>query len=193
MNAVATTRKQSCPATTPGATPLRLFTSFLRLGCTAFGGPAMVAYIRRMAVEQRRWLEAGAFDDGVALCQMIPGATAMQAAAYVGLHVRGVRGAAACFVGFGLPAFVLMMLLAALYGQARALPAVRAIADRHGTLRPRRRMELVARAAGRRRVYRPAPEGGHLMGGRRRHRPVRISLPVRATASRASHDQHYEL
>jgi len=124
MNAVATTRERSCPTTTPAATPLRLFTSFLRLGCTAFGGPAMVAYIRRMAVEQRRWLEAGAFDDGVALCQMIPGATAMQVAAYVGLHVRGARGAAASFVGFGLPAFVLMMLLAALYGEVRALPAV---------------------------------------------------------------------
>lgn len=29
----------------------------------------------------------------MALCQMIPGATAMQVAAYVGLRVRGARGA----------------------------------------------------------------------------------------------------
>ncbi|MBI3786361.1 MAG: chromate transporter [Deltaproteobacteria bacterium] len=56
-----------------------------------------------MAVDQQRWLDAGASSDGVALCQMIPGATAMQRAAYVGLRVRGVRGAAVCFVGFGLP------------------------------------------------------------------------------------------
>jgi len=34
-----------------------LFTSFLRLGTTAFGGPAMIAYIRKMAVDQKRWLD----------------------------------------------------------------------------------------------------------------------------------------
>jgi chromate transporter len=101
-----------------------LFTSFLMLGLTAFGGPAMVAYIRHMAVEKRRWLRADAFDDGVALCQAIPGATAMQTAAYVGLRVRGVPGAAASFVGFGLPAFVLMMLLSGLYARTHTVPAI---------------------------------------------------------------------
>ncbi|MBI5567302.1 MAG: chromate transporter, partial [Chloroflexi bacterium] len=98
--------------------------SFLRLGLTAFGGPSMVAYIRKLAVEQKHWLDEGAFRDGVALCQMIPGATAMQAAAYVGFRTRGVRGAATSFIGFGLPAFTLMMLLAALYTRTRTLPAV---------------------------------------------------------------------
>jgi chromate transporter len=102
----------------------QLFTSFLRLGATAFGGPSMVAYIRRLAVEKRGWLDAEALNDGVALCQMIPGATAMQMAGYVGLKTRGIRGAGASFVGFGLPAFLLMMALAALYTHARGLPVV---------------------------------------------------------------------
>jgi len=102
---------------------LGLLTSFLVLGVTAFGGPAMVAYIRLMAVERKRWLSADSFDDGVALCQAIPGATAMQTAAYVGLRVRGVAGAAASFVGFGLPAFALMMLLSALYARTHNVPA----------------------------------------------------------------------
>lgn len=101
-----------------------LFVSFLRLGMTAFGGPAMVAYIRRMAVEQKGWLDSESFRDGVALCQVIPGATAMQASAYVGLRKRGVMGAAASFVGFGLPAFLLMMVLSALYVRTHALPPV---------------------------------------------------------------------
>lgn len=105
-------------------TLIALFTSFLRLGLTAFGGPSMVAYIRKLAVEQKHWLDEGVFRDGVGLCQMIPGATAMQAAAYVGFKTRGVRGAAATFIGFGLPAFGLMMALAALYTQTRTLPAV---------------------------------------------------------------------
>jgi len=105
----------------------RLFLTFLRLGVTAFGGPAMVTYIRREAVERQRWLESRQFDDGVALCQMIPGATAMQTAAYVGLSTRGVAGAAASFIGFGLPAFVLMLVLSALYVRTHELPAVGAV------------------------------------------------------------------
>jgi chromate transporter len=84
----------------------------------------MVAYIRRMAVEQKHWLDEGTFHDGIALCQMIPGATSMQTAAYVGLRTRGVVGAGASFVGFGLPAFLLMMMLSALYAGAHTLPAV---------------------------------------------------------------------
>jgi chromate transporter len=84
----------------------------------------MVAYIRTMAVERKRWIDARTFGDGVALCQAIPGATAMQAAAYVGLKTRGVIGAAASYVGFGLPAFLMMMTLAAVYTHTRDLPVV---------------------------------------------------------------------
>ena len=40
----------------------QLFRAFLRLGTTAFGGPTMVAYIRRLAVERRVWLTADEFD-----------------------------------------------------------------------------------------------------------------------------------
>ena len=101
-----------------------LFISFLRLGITAFGGPAMIAYIRKMAVGDNQWLDRGPFQDGVALCQTIPGATAMQMAAYVGLKARGVRGAISCYVGFGLPAFFLMLGLSFAYSQTHELPAV---------------------------------------------------------------------
>jgi chromate transporter len=101
-----------------------LFFAFLRLGATAFGGPAMVAYIRKMAVEKNRWLDDHSARDGVALCQTIPGATAMQMSAYIGFRARGVGGAAASFIGFGLPAFLFMMILSALYVQTHTLPAV---------------------------------------------------------------------
>ncbi len=102
----------------------RLFVSFLRLGTTAFGGPAMVAYIRKMAVEQNQWLDEATLQDGVALCQTIPGATAMQTTAYVGLRVRGLPGAAVSFVGFGLPAFCFMAILSAFYARTHDLPLV---------------------------------------------------------------------
>lgn len=84
----------------------------------------MIAYIRKMAVNQKKWLDDEAFHDGVALCQTIPGATAMQTAAYVGLKTHGLLGAAASFVGFGLPAFLMMMVLSSLYVRGHALPLV---------------------------------------------------------------------
>jgi chromate transporter len=106
---------------------LLLFASFLRMGVTAFGGPAMIAYLRKLAVSQKKWLDADIFKDGVALCQTIPGATAMQMAAYIGLQVQGVRGAFICYVGFGLPAFLLMLVLSSVYARTHELPAVVAI------------------------------------------------------------------
>jgi chromate transporter len=106
---------------------VHLFLSFLRLGTTAFGGPAMIAYIRRMAVEKRRWITEPSARDGVALCQTIPGATAMQFAAYVGFRTRGVAGAAASFIGFGLPAFLFMTILSALYARTHTMPSVMSV------------------------------------------------------------------
>jgi chromate transporter len=102
----------------------QLFGTFLRLGLTAFGGPSMIAYIRRVVVEQKLWLDGDSFSNGVALCQMIPGATAMQITAYIGLKKRGVVGAAASFIAFGLPAFLLMMAFAALFTYTHNIPMV---------------------------------------------------------------------
>jgi chromate transporter len=84
----------------------------------------MVPYIGKMAVEQRKWLDEETFRDGVALCQTIPGATAMQTAAYVGFRVRGVAGAAVSFLGFGLPAFLLMVGLSAFYARSYSIAPV---------------------------------------------------------------------
>ncbi len=99
-----------------------VFWAFLRMGVTAFGGPAMVAFIREMAVTKNGWLSKQSFQEGVAVAQTIPGATAMQTAAYVGLRLRGVAGAAAAYIGFGLPAFCFMLALSAIYSASQHSP-----------------------------------------------------------------------
>jgi chromate transporter len=104
-----------------------IFLSFLRLGLTAFGGPAMVAYIGDLAVTRKKWLDGQTFKDGVALAQSIPGSTALQTAAYVGLQTKGVAGALLSYIGFGLPAFLLMLGFSALYVVSRSLPWVASI------------------------------------------------------------------
>jgi len=53
----------------------------------------MVAYIKELSVTRHKWLGEETFNDGVVLCQSVPGATAMQTAAYVGLRARGIPGA----------------------------------------------------------------------------------------------------
>jgi chromate transporter len=105
----------------------RLLFTFLRVGITAFGGPAMIPYIRKVAVGQQKWIDGETFQDGVALCQVIPGATVMQMAAYIGLKARGVSGAMLSYVGMIFPAFLLMLGLSYAYGLTHELPAVLSI------------------------------------------------------------------
>lgn len=101
-----------------------LFLYFFRLGVTAFGGPAMIPYIRELAVTKRQWLDEESFRHGLALCQTIPGAIALNTAAYVGLRSRGISGMCASAAGFLLPAFILIVLLTISYEKARHVPAV---------------------------------------------------------------------
>jgi chromate transporter len=82
----------------------------------------MVAHIRELSTRRYQWLDETDFKNGLALCQSIPGATAMQTAAYVGLKVRGISGAFAAYLGFGLPAFLLMLILSFIYVRFSDLP-----------------------------------------------------------------------
>jgi chromate transporter len=109
---------------TLNVTIAQLFLSFLRLGTTAFGGPAMIAHIKALSVERKRWLDEDTYNDGIVLCQFIPGATAIQMAAYVGLKSQGIVGALASYIGFGLPAFILMLALSVFYADVHKLPEV---------------------------------------------------------------------
>uniref|UniRef100_I2PYA2 Chromate transporter, chromate ion transporter family n=1 Tax=Desulfovibrio sp. U5L TaxID=596152 RepID=I2PYA2_9BACT len=98
-----------------------IFGVFFRLGVTGFGGPAMIAVIRDLSVNHHRWVSEEGFRDGLVLAQSIPGATAMQVAAYVGLSRRGVPGALAAYLGLGLPAFFLMLGLSAFYARTQSI------------------------------------------------------------------------
>lgn len=87
----------------------------------------MVVYIKDFAVRRNKWLDEETFKNGVVLCQSVPGAIAMQMAAYVGLKTRGTMGAVLSYLGFGLPAFVFMTALTSLYTRFHALPQIEAV------------------------------------------------------------------
>ena len=104
-----------------------LFLLFLRLGATAFGGPAMIPYVGEFVVKRKKWMDPQTFKGGVVLAQSIPGATLMQTVAYVGLQKRGLPGALVSYIGFGLPAFLLMLGFSAVYAAYGSLPRVTSV------------------------------------------------------------------
>lgn len=89
---------------------------FLRLGFTAFGGPAAhVAMMRQEVVERRGWLPEEAFIDVVGLTSLLPGPNSTELAIHIGRHRAGRAGlliAGACFIG---PAVAIVLVLAVLY------------------------------------------------------------------------------
>jgi chromate transporter len=101
-----------------------LFLTFFWMGLTAFGGLAMFAHVRKYVVDKKKWLDANTFDSGLALCQVIPGAIIMQLVAYIGLKLKGVRGAVVCFVAFGFPAFLIMFILSVFYKHSKNISGV---------------------------------------------------------------------
>jgi chromate transporter len=101
-----------------------LFLTFFWMGLTAFGGLAMFAHVRKYVVDKKSWLDANTFDSGLALCQVIPGAIIMQLVAYIGLKLKGIRGAVVSFVAFGFPAFLIMLILSVLYKHSKNITGV---------------------------------------------------------------------
>ena len=120
---MTTVDDENSPCIQHDVSPIHVFLAFLRLGSTAFGGPAMIAHIREVAVSRKKWVSQESFEDGVALCQSIPGATVMQTAAYCGFRAGGLIGTAAAYFGFGLPAFLLMVVFSAAYSHGQDLHA----------------------------------------------------------------------
>ncbi len=104
-----------------------LFLKVLKLGATAYGGPAMISHIKETAVIKNGWIKEGEFMRGVALCQLIPGATMVQIVTYIGYRVRGIWGALAAAVAFVLPAFIAILILSAIYFRFHTLWFIQAL------------------------------------------------------------------
>ena len=93
-----------------------LFLSFFKIGLVGFGGGvAVLAQIRTLTVRKRRWLTDSDFAEAVALAQTLPGTSAGNSVTYIGVTLRGWRGAVAAMSGFILPSMLMMIGLAIVY------------------------------------------------------------------------------
>jgi chromate transporter len=97
---------------------------FLRLGATAFGGPAVhIAMLEDEVVRRRSWLRREEFLDLLAATNLIPGPNSTEMAIHIGYRRAGWPGflvAGACFI---LPAALIVCGLAAAYVRFGRLPA----------------------------------------------------------------------
>ncbi len=97
---------------------LEVFTIFLKLGLTSFGGPiAHLGYFRRELVERRHWVGESQYAQLLALCQFLPGPASSQLGFSLGLLRAGWAGAIAAFIAFTLPSAMLLFAFAALLPQ----------------------------------------------------------------------------
>ncbi|MBI3530852.1 MAG: chromate transporter [Betaproteobacteria bacterium] len=100
----------------------------VKLGATGFGGPvALVGYMHRDLVEQRKWISEDQYREGLALAQLAPGPLAAQLAIYLGyVHYR-ILGATLAGTAFVLPSFLMVVALGWAYVRYGGLPWMQAV------------------------------------------------------------------
>ncbi len=112
----------------PSYTLKQLVLYFLRLGYSGFGGPvALVGYMHRDLVEERKWISEEDYKEGLTLAQLAPGPLAAQLGIYLGfVHYRYI-GATLAGLAFVLPSFLMVVLLGIFYKMFNGLSWVQSV------------------------------------------------------------------
>jgi len=100
-------------------------TSFLKIGMTAYGGPAIMGVMQSEIQERRQWTSKARFLEGLGLVNVLPGATMVQLAIFLGYQRSGWWGGLLAGFCFTAPAFVVMLALTAAYATFGVSPLLR--------------------------------------------------------------------
>ena len=89
---------------------------YLRIGLLGFGGPqAHVALLRSELVERRHWTTEQQFEEGLVLCEALPGPASSQMAIYLGWLQKGWRGGLISGICFLLPGLLIILGMSELW------------------------------------------------------------------------------
>jgi len=99
--------------------------SFLKVGATAYGGPAIMGLMQAEFQERRQWTTKPRFVEGLALVNVLPGATATQLGIFLGYMRGGWWGGLLAGLCFAAPAFAVMLALAVAYRAFGVSPILR--------------------------------------------------------------------
>ena len=105
----------------------QLVLTSLYIGVTGYGGPAIIAQIKRIYVERGQWVDERLFLTGLSLSQMLPGATSMNLLEFLSCQVYGGWAALLTPMLMIAPAFFLMTALSAVYFAFGNIPLVQAL------------------------------------------------------------------
>jgi len=108
-----------------GRTWKEIAVGFLKVGATAYGGPAIMGVMQAEFQERRQWTSKPHFLEGLALVNVLPGATATQLGIFLGHARAGWWGGLLAGLCFAAPAFVVMLVLAIAYQTLGVSPIVR--------------------------------------------------------------------
>jgi chromate transporter len=112
----------------PSYTLKDLIIYFLKLGSWGFGGPvALVGYMHRDLVENKKWISEDDYKEGMALAQLAPGPLAAQLAIYLGFVHYRIIGATLVGIAFVIPSFVMVVGIGYAYVTFGGLPWMQAI------------------------------------------------------------------
>jgi chromate transporter len=112
----------SAPSATQIPTLPNLFGAFALISLQGFGG--VLAWSRRMLVEERRWMTPEEFNDAYALCQFLPGPNVVNLSVVFGRKIRGTAGAAVALIGLLGPPFVIVTMIGLLYAHYGEIAAL---------------------------------------------------------------------
>jgi chromate transporter len=102
---------------------LEIIKTFFKIGLTCWGGPAIVASIKKESVEKKGWLTKEEFNESLAFCQMFPGPIAVQTSGHLGYRLRGFKGSFLAFFFYVLPTFIFMLILSYIYFKYEKVPS----------------------------------------------------------------------
>src|SRR5580658_10675534 len=123
MNDSSSAPRATEPVTPPRPSLSELFIAYALISLYGFGG--VLAWSRRMMVEERRWLTPEQFNEAYALCAMLPGGNIINFAVIFGSRFRGVPGALVAVVGLLGPPMVLIIIIGVIYAHYGDVPALR--------------------------------------------------------------------
>jgi chromate transporter len=103
---------------------IRLFLIFLRIGCTTWGGFMTFIAVVSKSLTARGLATEEDITDSILVAQVLPGPVAVDMTVAVGYRLRGIPGAAVCWLGSVLPSFIVVTTLSLLYLKYGTLPAV---------------------------------------------------------------------
>lgn len=111
------------PPARPKLSHRELFGGFFEAGILGFGG--VLPTIRRVMVDDRRWLTQAEFNELFSLCQSLPGANVVNLSFAFGSREAGVTGAATAITGLLSAPVVIVLVLVWLYARFGEVTSVR--------------------------------------------------------------------